>query len=281
MAISDISLTAGMRSNLLQLQSTTKLMDRTQVRLSTGKRVNTALDDPTNFFAAKNHMNRANDLSTLKDAMGEAVQTIKAADNGVTALTSLIESAKGLVQAMRGADSATQLTLAGQYNTVLSQINTLATDASYKGTNFLTGGSLTVTFNEGGDATLSIIGFSTAAGLVGTSTLAQDMGISLFASVATGIGGGSLDLALDQLNSGLNQLRSFSNELASNLTIITVRQDFTDNMVNTLQEGADNLTQADTNEEGANMLMLQTRQQLGVTALSLASQNAQAVLRLF
>jgi flagellin-like hook-associated protein FlgL len=280
MAISDISLTAGMRGNLLQLQQTTRLMDRTQERLSTGKRVNSALDDATNFFAAKNHISRANDLSTLKDAMGEAVQTIKAADNGITGISSMIESAKGLIQAMRGADSSTQFTLAKQFNTVLSQINTMAADASYKGTNFVTGGDLTVTFDEDGAATLTLSGLDVTVD--GTSTLAQSLGIlSLDVTASTGYATTKLDSQLDELNSGLNQLRDYSSKLASNLTIITVRQDFTDNMVNTLKEGADNLTEADTNEEGANMLMLQTRQQLGITALSLASQNAQAVLRLF
>jgi len=65
------------------------------------------------------------------------------------------------------------------------------------------------------------------------------------------------------------------------MSIVTIRQDFTTGMIATLQTGADNLTLADMNEEGANMLMLQTRQSLGTTALSLASQAAQSVLRLF
>ncbi|MFW6239573.1 MAG: flagellin, partial [Thermodesulfobacteriota bacterium] len=79
MAISDISLTSGMRTNLLSLQNSTSLLDRTQTRLSTGKRVNTALDDPVNFFAAQAHNQRASDLSARKDGMGEAIQTLKAA----------------------------------------------------------------------------------------------------------------------------------------------------------------------------------------------------------
>jgi len=76
-------------------------------------------------------------------------------------------------------------------------------------------------------------------------------------------------------------LRSESAKLSSNLSIITVRQDFTDNMINVLTQGSDDLTLADTNEEGANMLMLQTRQSLSSTALSLSAQAAQSVLRLF
>jgi len=69
--------------------------------------------------------------------------------------------------------------------------------------------------------------------------------------------------------------------MSSNLNVVTVRQDFTEKMINTLEDGAVNLTIADMNEEGANMLLLQTRQALGTTSLSLASQAAQSVLRLF
>jgi flagellin len=76
-------------------------------------------------------------------------------------------------------------------------------------------------------------------------------------------------------------LRTQAQSLSANLNIITTRQEFTDNMINTLQTGADNLTLADMNQEGANMLMLQTRQSLGTTSLSLSSQAAQSILRLF
>ena len=84
-----------------------------------------------------------------------------------------------------------------------------------------------------------------------------------------------------QLETALSTLRTESSKLSANLSVVTTRQDFTNNMISTLQTGADNLTLADTNEEGANMLMLQTRQNLGITSLSMASQAAQAVLRLF
>ena len=76
-------------------------------------------------------------------------------------------------------------------------------------------------------------------------------------------------------------MRTQSQGFGSNLSTVQIRQDFTKAMINTLHTGADNLTLADTNEEGANLLALQTRQQLSTTALSLASQADQAVLRLF
>ncbi len=271
MAINDISLTSGMRSNLLQLQSTATLLDRTQTRLSTGKKVNTALDNPVNFFAAQGLNNRASDLSALKDGMSEAIQTVKAADNGITGITKLIESAKGLAQAARSADTTGREGLATQYGEILSQINTLAKDGSYKGTNLLDNQKLTVTFNEKGTSSLVISGSSagsTGLGLAGgaTNNWASDTNITA---------------DVEKMTKALDKLRTTSSSLSGNLNIISTRQEFTTNMINTLQTGADNLTLADMNEEGANMLMLQTRQSLGVTALSLSSQAAQSVMRLF
>ncbi len=83
------------------------------------------------------------------------------------------------------------------------------------------------------------------------------------------------------LTAAMNQIRTMSAELGSYYNIVLNRQDFTENLINVLQEGADKLTLADMNEESANMLALQTRQQLATNSLSLASQAAQSILRLF
>lgn len=270
MTISDISLTSGMRSNLLTLQSTATLLDRTQNRLSTGKRVNTALDNPVNFFAAQGLNNRASDLSALKDGMSEAIQTVKAADNGITGITKLIESAKGLAQAARSADSTGRADLATQFDALLDQLDELAGDAGYKGINLLDNGSLDVVFNEDGSSKLTI------SGITGTAT-----GLGVSDAVSSWAADADIDAAVADLTAALGTLRTTSSTLSANLNIVSTRQEFTSGMINTLQTGADNLTLADMNEEGANMLMLQTRQSLGVTALSLSSQAAQSVLRLF
>jgi len=94
----DISLTSGMSNSLFSLQDTSKLINRTQTRLATGKAVNSPLDNPTNFFAAKLEAQRASDLRGRMDAMNEGVQTVKAADVGITAMISLIKTAKAIVQ---------------------------------------------------------------------------------------------------------------------------------------------------------------------------------------
>jgi len=270
MAINDISLTAGMRTNLLSLQGTADLLDRTQTRLSTGKKVNTALDDPVSFFAAQGLRNRASDLAGLKDGMSEAIQTVKASDAGITGIQTLIDAAKGLAQAARSADGTGRAALASQFNDIRTQIDQMAGDSGYKGIDFLKSSVLKVNFNEGGTASLTITGFD------GTSS-----GLAITGAANAWVSDTDIAAAEATLKTATDKLRSESSKLATNLNIISNRQDFTSNMIATLQKGADNLTLADMNEEGANMLMLQTRQSLGVTALSLSSQAAQSVLRLF
>jgi len=277
-----ITLTSGMRKNLFSLQNTEKLLQTTQTRLATGLRVQKAVDDPINYFTALEHRQRAGDLATRKDEMAESIQLVNAANDGVESINALIASAKSLAQTAMSTGTTTELqTLESQYMSVLCQIDQLGDDAGYKGVNLLDGTTVThtVKFDETGVSKLTMTGFdasSTGATLSLVSLVANDW-------VSTG---GVADLdeinsAITQLDSATTNLRSEAQKLSTNLSTITIRQDFTANMINTLEDGAAALTNADMNEEGANMLMLQTRQQLGTTSLSLASQAAQSVLRLF
>jgi len=266
-----ITLTSGMRQNLFALQQTTKLMTTTQNRLSTGKRINSALDDPINFFAAEKHQQRADDLAFRKDAMGEAIQTIKAGNNGVEAITDLIAAAKATAQSALSTTSTTaRATLATQFNTLMDQVDDLAEDAGYKGINFLSNDTLTVSFNADGTNSIGLSGFESSSSALG-----------LVDAAAAWAGDANINTAVTNLDAAKDTLRTESQEMSNNLSVITVRQDFTAKTINTLEDGVANLTNADMNEEGANMLMLQTRQALGTTSLSLASQAAQSVLRLF
>ena len=101
MAISNISLTSSMRSNLISLQNTQKLMDTTQNRLSTGKKVNSAMDNPSNYFTAQSLTARANDLSALMDSIGQAISTLETADEGITSLTKFVDQAKSIANSAR------------------------------------------------------------------------------------------------------------------------------------------------------------------------------------
>ena len=278
--MNDISLTAGMRNNLINLQNTVGLLDRTQTRLASGKKVNSALDNPLNYFAAQEHLNRASDLDSRKDAMNEAISTVKAANTGIEGIKSLIQSAQGLATSALSATTADRTKLAAQYDAILTQITNLAADSGYKGVNLLSGtGTLDVKFNENGSNSLTINGFDASA---------TGLAISTSATVGNGAGWNdatagttNITASLTNLSDSLTTLRTQSQNLASNLNVVNIRADFTSQMINTLTQGADKLTAADMNEEGANMLMLQTRQSLSTTALSLSAQAAQSVLRLF
>jgi flagellin len=270
--MSDIVLSAGVRSNLLQLQQTSDLITKTETRLSTGKRVNSALDNPINYFTAQGLSSRANDLNSLLDSMTTGINTIQAANNGISAITKLVQSAQSLVsQGRQTTDSAVRATLSAQFDDLLGQIDQLAADSGFNGINLLNGDNLTINLNETGSSTTTITGYTdTTASALSISGAANNWAAST-----------DLDAAASELSTALTTLRTQTQSLGSNLQVVQIRQDFTKAMVNTLSSGADSLTLADTNEEGANLLALQTRQQLSTTALSLAAQADQNVLRLF
>jgi flagellin-like hook-associated protein FlgL len=148
MATNDIPLTSGIRGNLLLLQSTQTLLDRTQQRLSTGNKVNSALDGPVAYFASKGLNNRADDLSSLKDSIGQSISTIQTANQASQTISDYLDQAQALInQAAQnlGSDQDSvdlRKSLAQQYNTLLDQINKLAQDASYNGKNLAIGNGL-------------------------------------------------------------------------------------------------------------------------------------------
>jgi flagellin len=169
------------------------------------------------------------------------------------------------------AADATRTNYQTQFNNLLTQIDALAKDASYNGINLLNGDALKVVFNEKGSSSLTITGVKFDA-----------TGLGLNAISGTGFQtNANIDATIAQIDSSLSTLRTQASNFGSSLTTVQTRQDFTKNLITTLQTGADALVLADTNEEGANLLALQTRQQLSTTALSLANQASQAVLRLF
>lgn len=264
-----ITLTAAMRSNLASMQETAAAIATTQQRLATGKKVNTALDNPSSFFTAEAHNARADALQARKDGMLEGIQAIKAASASITTIKKLVAAAQGIIESARSTDAADRANLVTQFNDIRTQIDDLANnDAKYKGTNFLEGDTLTIDFNE--DASSSIT-------ITGEAATSSDLGIV----AATDLDDAELDTLTPLLTDALTTLNTQAATLASNLSIVSARSEFTSNMINIEKEGADNLTLADLNEESANMLALQTRQSLSTTALSLASQSAQSVLRLF
>jgi hypothetical protein len=170
-----------------------------------------------------------------------------------------------------GAPDFTRTSLENDFNNVLSQIDALAGDSSYNGINLLMGDQLKIVFNETGTSSLTVQGVTFDSAGLGLSAV----------STGTFQSNANIDTVLAGVDTALKTLRTQASAFGANLNTVQTRQDFTKGLIQTLQTGADALVLADTNEEGANLLALQTRQSLSSTALSLSAQNDQAVLRLF
>lgn len=305
-----VTLTSSTRSNLLSLNRTTDLISRTQNRLSTGKEVNSAIDDALSFFTARNLNSRASDLNAIKDTINEGIQIITAATDALENVEDVLKQMKAVASSAKSTaydDTGTRVKLALQFNELRSQIDHLTQDASYNGVNLIKSGAdtLTVTFSEQQgagtnrklvidgarmDAGAALTGASQPAatqsglqlGAAGTSAAAGAWGYSVSGGSAITSGyGGAIDAAISQIDSALTTVRSQAQTFGTNASMLEIRKDFTENLVNTLESGAADLVNADLNEESANMLSLQTRQQLGTISLSIAQQSEQSVLRLF
>ena len=178
----------------------------------------------------------------------------------------------GLVAGVTAAGTlnASRTTFAAQYDALRTQIDQLAADSGYNGVSLLNGGGLKVLFNEKGTSSMSLVGSTD------TST-----GLGVVASTGSFQTNFDVNAALTNVANALVTLKNQASTFASNVSVIQARTDFTKSQINTLNSGADGLVLADSNQEGANLLALQTRQQLSSTALSLATQADRNVLRLF
>ena len=437
-----VSLSAGVRNNLATLQSTAAQSSQIQNRLATGKKVNSAIDSPVNFFTAASLNDRSSQLTGLLDGISNGIQTIQAASKGIDGITKLVGSLQSTVKQAQadaaqnrptkagtalataaevtttskslkdialdkklldddasaannaatasssgnvglttanvnigisivagsttyeasfdgsnatvrdlvneinksgiatafvdekgqlnvkgtgsdalqvgigsaaasgtaaipdaqtggantavgfaaadrtgagltssGITSAVRSNLIDQFNDLRDKIDDLAKDSSYNGINLLSGDRLSIVFNEKTGRN------QTKLDIQGSTITADNLGIPR--AINTQLAGfinfqNDMDLekATAALTGSLSSLKSLASTLGSNLSVAQTRQDFTKDLANVLTSGADNLVNADLNQEAASLLALQTRQQLSQQALSLANQADQGVLRL-
>ncbi len=391
--MTEITLSAAVRDSLLSLQTTTKLINRTQGRLATGLAVSSAIDDPIKFFQAKTLADRASDFNEKKSGIDQGVSSLTAALDGTEGIEAVVAQMKGLVVSAKSSTTSTIAELVSQFNDLRTQIANLAKDTQYQGLNLIngTGEKLTVSFSTDTSSTLVVnsvdvteggaglairnavtaaelsgavfnvsYDFATAltvstgstltityAGqsaftfgsqgtytfLYGTHTVTVSVGSVGGAATATtfaltqviaagttfsftiasagNVGANDVQFAgvltgisvivgdvtgqyvvdstfttqvnslVTDLETALKTLRTKAKTLGSNVALLQTRLEFTENYVNTLETGAGKLTLADLNEEGANLLALQTRQQLGIQALAFAGQAEQGILALF
>jgi len=238
-------------------------------QVSTLNQLNTALA-ANNLQASIDSTSGAITITTSNDAASSTVGAISGTAVSTTGAP-FKSSAAAAAPVADPTSQATRASLVAQYNNVLAQINTTATDASFNGINLLNGDTLKLTFNETGKSTLSITGvtFNDAGLNLSTLTAGTDF-----------LDNSSANKALTALSAASTTLRTEASALGSNLSIVQIRQDFNKNLINVLQTGSSNLTLADTNEEAANSQALSTRQSIAVSALALANQSQSSVLQL-
>jgi flagellin-like hook-associated protein FlgL len=392
-----VLLTSNIRSNLLALQNTASMLATAQERLSTGKKVNSALDNATAYFTSQSLSDRASNLQNLLDGIGNGLSTIKAANQGLQTITSLLKSAKAIAQqALSGSGGTTNysatsttaqttgtgstpqakaldslLTAAGNgiaaadtltFTSVdtnnVSKTFTFTVGAGSKVTDLVDAVNAsgvgtakvndngTLSFNSTGNLSItssdntqtSILGITATAGVISTTAGSTSTGVdrtsqfndlldsvdqtatdSNYNGINLLLGGASNKLSvklddvsasklevdsedvtttgltltkpttldasnaqtfIDSIDAAIGKIQSLQSAYGTKQTILQARQDFTSNIVTTLKSGSDALVTADTNEEAANVLALQTRQSLSQSALSLANQANQAVLQL-
>jgi len=302
----EVVLTSTVRKNLLALQSTSGLIDRSQGRLATGLTVTSAIDDPLKYFQSKSLLDRAVDLTARKSGIGQGVSTLETVVEAAEAIETLVQQIKGTVDSARSQTKSQRGEAQAQVQELVTQIQKLVEDATFQGLNLLnsTAAQLTVRFSDKDESKLDVNGvdFNASAfylNSAGTSSLSFNATagatltisrLGFIASLSTySLSLASIlasfneqaNLAVSRLDHTIENLRAKSSTLATNVSILQVRLDFTENYINILTEGADKLRLANLNEEGANLLALQTRQALGIQSLAFAGQSEQAILGLF
>ena len=233
--------------------------------LDAGKEITLEADDTAESLRLK--INALEGIAAEFDENGKLV--VKSAEGDDLVISGALAEKLGISGAVTNGSNE-RAAYAKQFDSVLKQIDELVQDTSYKGINLLKGDNLTVVFNESRTSTLELKGVTF-----------DSTGLGFTASKNEWISTTDIDESLDQITKATSMLRAQASEFGQNLSTVQIREDFTENMINNLTTGADKLTLADANEEAANLLALQTRQSLATNSLSLASQSAQSVLKLF
>jgi len=213
--MSGIVLSAAVRQNLLSLQDTAALLSTTQNRLATGNKVNSALDNPTNFFTAQGLNNRASDINNLLDSIGNGVQVLQAANTGITALQSLVDTAKSIANQVLQAP--TGYTTKANVTTTVGAVGS-ASDLTTGGTTSLQGKTVILTPATGSALTLTfsnVVAAGNVNSLDALNAAISAAGIGITASISSGF------LTFTSTNDNASQTITTSGGAAPNNVQIT------------------------------------------------------------
>jgi len=275
MALNSINTNASAMAALQNLMSTQQQLAKTQNIISTGKTVNTAKDNGAVWSIAQTMQGKATALDSVKDSLNRAQSTIDVAMSAGQQVSDLLTQmkAKALAASDTSLDSTSRTALNEDFKSLRDQISKVVSNADFNGINMVKSSGTTVyaLANDSGSSKLTVAAQDLSLGganvtLSATASFASASAASAY--IAT------LDTDLTNVNTALTKLGTGSNALASHLKFVTSLQ-------NSLQTGISNLVDADLASESAHLQALQTKQQLGIQALSIANQSTSTLLSLF
>ena len=287
---SNIVLGLATRQNLLALQDINQNMNTAQNHLATGLKVTSAVDDAVKFFQSQSLSNRAADITQRKDQIDQGISSLTTATNAVQSVVSVLQQLQGIINSAKTQTAAQRAASATQFTTVAKQLNNLVNDASYQGLNLVnsTASTLSLQFSNSSTSTLKVIGFNLQVStLISTHVKASLLvtallGASTFNKFSTVSNKTSkFDAAFNKLQNAVFAAQADAQTLGGNVNFLQTRLAFSSQYIATLQGGSDKLVVADVNQESTNLVTLQTRQQLSIQSLSIATKSEQSVLRLF
>jgi flagellin-like hook-associated protein FlgL len=271
--------------------------------LATGLDVASATDNAVKFFEAQSLTNRAQDLQTRKDAIDQGISSLTTATQAAQSAVTILQQLQGILNSAKTQTASQRAAAGAQYNTLAKQLDTLLNDASYQGLDLVNSSTsaLNLQFSSATASKLKITGSNLLYSSIVTTlggVKASKLKVSLAAQAiifsgknsvfSTAIGFSKVsgltskfDNGFQQLQNAIATVQAAAQSLGGNVTFLQTRETFTQQYIVTLNGGASQLTVADVNQESTNLVTLQTRQQLAIQSLSIATQSEQAVLRLF
>jgi flagellin len=275
--VDSVNTNIGAMIALENLSSTQNTLQKTQNIISTGLKVSSAKDDGSTWAIAQNQRGQVLSLDAVKDSLSRGQSSLDVAISAGTSISNLLTQmkSKALAASDQGLDATSRTALNDQFQSLRDQITTIVNNASFNGTNMIKSGgsSIYALANADGSSKITVasqdlsLGGANMTGNVGTTA---SIGTATIASTMVGY----LQTAIDNVSSALAKLGTGSNALDTHMTFISSLQD-------TLNQGISNLVDADLAKESATLQALQTKQQLGVQALSIANSSTSIMLSLF
>jgi flagellin len=275
MALNSINTNASALAALANLASTQTALQKTQNVISTGKMINSAKDNGAVWSIAQTMSGKVTSFDAVKDSLNRAQSTIDVAMSAGQQVSDLLTQMKAKVLAASDTslDTTSRTALNADFKSLRDQISSVVNNADFNGVNMVKSGGTTIyaLANDSGSAKLTVAAEDLSLG-GGTVTLSATASFNSATTASAFIA--TIDSDLTNVNTSLTKLGTGSNALSSHLT-------FVQSLQNSLQTGISNLVDADMASESATLQALQTKQQLGVQALSIANQSTSVLLGLF